>query len=160
MCADLLVRKMTRSDLPQVTEIDHALFGAQRFPTWPFSFEVYWREYHPEIGLVAETEGRLAGFIVGCLVIEEHNRSVLNLRHMGDRAQPVRQVGWIDMIGVEPDGQRAGVGRRLVEAFCQECSRAKVDVRAVAVEDDLRLRHFLESAGFKARDFVVYEKSR
>jgi len=157
VCADVYVREMARSDLPRVTEIDQALSGTKRFPTWPFSFDVYWREYKPEICFVAEAGGTLEGFIVGCLVVEEHNRSILNLRH-SDRPRPYSQVGWIDMIGVHPDSQHIGTGRRLVEAFCRQCSTANVAMRAVAGEDDLRLRSFLEAAGFRARAFVVYEK--
>ena len=160
MCAQIYVRKMTPSDLPQVIEIDQALFGSKRFPTWPFSFQVYWREYNPDIRLVAELGEKLAGFIVGCFVVEEHDRSVLSLRHSGEHGQPYRQVGWIDMIGVRPDSQGTGVGRKLVDSFCDECRRSNVDVRAVTTEDDLKLKRFLEAAGFKAREFAVYEKNR
>ncbi len=160
MSADIYVRKMVASDVPEVIEIDQALFGAKRFPTWPFSFQVYWREYNPDVRLVAETGQRLAGFIVGCFVVEEHDRSVLNLRHSGGSARPYRQVGWIDMIGVRPDNQGTGVGRKLVEAFCEQCSKANVDVRAVTIEEDQKLKHFLEAAGFKAREFAVYERNR
>jgi len=159
MNADVNVRKMSLSDFPGVTEIDQALFGQERLPTWPFPFEVYWREYRPDIRFVAETEGRLIGFIVGCLVVEDHNRSVLNLRHLGDKPRPSREVGWIDMIGVLPGSQHAGIGHMLVDAFCAECRFEKVEVRAVASEQDAKLRRFLEASGFEARDFVIYEKN-
>jgi len=157
MTEAVLIRKMTRSDTERVTEIDEALFGSQRFPTWPFSFQVYWREYSPDIGLVAEVGENVVGFIVGCLVVEDHNRSVLSLRR-SEQPRPAYQVGWIDMIGVQPGSQNAGVGSRLVQAFCSECKSANVSVRAVARENDARLRHFLEAAGFRTRDLLIYEK--
>ena len=156
MCADVRVREMPQADLAEVTAIDEALFGPQRFPTWPFSFDVYRREYRPDIAFVAEVGGKLAGSIVGCMVLEEHNRSVLNLRHTERR--PFSQVGWIDMIGVRPNSQHSGVGRELVEAFCRRCKSMNVAVRAVASEHDARLRRFLEAGGFKARDFLTYER--
>ncbi len=156
MGAEVLIREMVASDLTTVTEIDEALFGAQRFPTWPFSFEVYRSEYRPDISLVAEIGGKVVGFVVGCLVLEEHSRSVLSLRHSEPR--PYAQVGWIDMIGVSPVSQHSGVGRELVEAFCHRCSSLNVAIRAVASDGDVRLRKFLEGAGFAARDFVIYER--
>ena len=113
------------------------------------STNVCWREYNPDIRLVAEVGGSLAGFVVDCFVVEEHDRSVLSLRRSGEQGKPYRQVGWIDMIGVRPDSQGLRVGSRLVEALCEECSRAKVDVRAVTTEDDQKLKQFLESAGFR-----------
>ena len=158
MNADLSIRKMLRTDLSAVTVIDQRLFGKERFPTWPFSFEVYWREYSPDISLVADTGDRLAGFIVGCVVVEEHSRSVLNLRR-SEKPRPVSRVGWIDMIGVLPDSQHSGVGRRLVESFCSECESMGIPVRAVTTEHDARLRRFLDSIGFKVREFMIYERN-
>ena len=152
------VREMTRDDLPRVNAIDSLLFGEARLPTWPFSFEAYWAEYRPDIRLVAESSGRVIGFIVGTVVVEEHSYSVLNLRHAANRPPRYSQVGWIDMVGVHPEYQHAGIGRGLVDAFSQECKRLNVAVKGIAGEHDLRLRHFLEAAGFKAGQLVVYEK--
>ena len=158
MYASIEVRELKRSDLERVLEIDRALSGAGRFPTWPFSFGVYWREYRPDISLVAEVDGVVAGFIVGCMALEEHGRSILNLGGQG-RPRPISHVGWIDMIGVDPGHQQAGLGRRMVQEFCSRCNSANVAARAVVREDDARLRHFLESVGFKARDYILYEKA-
>ena len=158
MGAETVVRKMTRTDLPRVNEIDRLLFGEARLPTWPFSFEAYWAEYRPDISLVAEVSGTVAGFIVGTIVVEEHSYSVLNLRHAANRPPRYSQVAWIDMVGVHPDSQRAGTGHRLLEAFCAECKAIDVAVKGIAGEHDARLRHFLEAAGFKAEELVIYEK--
>jgi ribosomal protein S18 acetylase RimI-like enzyme len=158
MCADVATRKMVPADLDQVNEIDRRLFGKERLPTWPYTFEVYWRQYRPDIRLVAEADGIIVGFIVGSLVIEEHSYSVLNLRYSKDGPRRYSEVGWIDMIGVDPEQQAAGIGARLVDAFCAECKALDVAVRGVATEHDDRLRRFLERMGFKARELVVYER--
>jgi len=152
----VLIRKMTRSEVERVAKIDEALFGTARLPTRPFSFRVYWREYSPDISFVAEVGQNVVGFIVGCLLMEDHNQSVLNLRH-SDQPRAAYQVGWIDMIGVQPRSQNAGIGRQLVEAFCAQCRLTNVAVRAVGREKDVRLGRLLEAAGFRARDLLIYE---
>jgi ribosomal protein S18 acetylase RimI-like enzyme len=156
--AGVTIRKMAESDLPRVNEIDRMLFGQRRVPTWPFSFAVYWDRYKPERSFVAEAGGQVAGFLVGSVVVEEHSQSVLNLKPSAAGPPEYRQVAWIDMIGVDPAYQSAGLGRSLVDAFCSECDRLNVPVKGVAREDDARLRGFLEKAGFKAAELIVYER--
>jgi ribosomal protein S18 acetylase RimI-like enzyme len=156
--AEIAIRKMAPSDLDGVNEIDRRLFGKQRLPTWPYTFEVYWRQYRPDIRLVAETDGRVAGFIVGSLVVEEHSSSVLHLRHSEGGPGRYSQVGYIDMIGVDPARQSAGIGAALVDAFCAECKALNLGVRGVATEHDSGLRQFLERMGFKARELMVFER--
>jgi ribosomal protein S18 acetylase RimI-like enzyme len=156
--ARVKIRKMNQADLPTVKATDLLLFGDSRLPTWPFSFEEYWTAYRPDISFVAELDGRVAGFIVGTVVVEEHSYSVLNLRKASARPPRYRQVGWIDMIGVHPEHQHSGIGRSLVEAFCSECGRINAVVKGVAAADDDRLKRFLETAGFKLGNLVVYER--
>ena len=114
---EVKVRPMVETDLPRVNEIDRMLFGDQRVPTWPFSFEVYWTVHEPKLKLVAEVSNQVVGFVVGTIVEEEHSLSVLNLRHSIGRPTKTRLVGWIDMIGVDIQSQGLGVGRTLVQAF-------------------------------------------
>ncbi|MGA8849264.1 MAG: GNAT family N-acetyltransferase [Dehalococcoidia bacterium] len=155
---DIKVRRMVDADLPQVNAIDRLLFGKERVPTWPFSFESYWALYHPELSFVAEAGGRVVGFIAGNLVEEEHSQSILSLRRTIDRPSRHRKVGWIDMIGIDPAYQHMGIGRGLVEAFDEECKRSDAVMRGIARESDERLRNFLASIGFKRSDLVVYER--
>ncbi len=155
---DIKIRRMVEGDLPRVNEIDRLLFGEERVPTWPFSFEAYWALYHPKLSFVAEVGGRVVGFVVGNIVQEEHTQSVLSLRHTIDRPSRHRQVGWIDMIGIEPGYQHMGIGRGLVEAFHEECKRNDAVMRGIAKDSDVRLTKFLATAGFKKSDLVVYEK--
>jgi ribosomal protein S18 acetylase RimI-like enzyme len=155
---NIKIRRMVEADLPQVNEIDRLLFGEERVPTWPFSFEAYWALYHPRLSFVAEAGGKVVGFIVGTVVEEEHSQSVLSLRHTIDRPSRHRRVGWIDMIGIDPGYQHMGIGRGLVEAFDEECKRSDAVMRGIAKESDVRLRNFLASVGFKSSDLVVYER--
>jgi len=156
--ADVKIRRMVEADLPRVNEIDRLLFGEERVPTWPFSFESYWALYRPELSFVAEVGGRVVGFIVGTLEKEEHSQSVLSLRHTIEPPSRHRKVGWVDMIGLDPGYQHMGIGRGLVEAFHEECQRSDAVMRGISRESDKRLRNFMASVGFKSSDLVIYER--
>jgi ribosomal protein S18 acetylase RimI-like enzyme len=155
---EVKIRAMVDSDLPRVNEIDRMIYGDDRVPTWPFSFETYWNVHKPRLSLVAEVGGKVAGFVVGTIAEVEQGQSVLNLRHTIERPSTHRRVGWIDMIGIDPASQHMGVGRSLVTAFCEECRRVDAVAKGIAKENDARLRSFLSAAGFKPTDLVVYEK--
>jgi ribosomal protein S18 acetylase RimI-like enzyme len=61
-------------------------------------------------------------------------------------------------MGVSPRHQSKGIGRMLVEAFCQECQKRGVKVRVVVVGDDKRLVGFWKSVGFQKGNLISYEK--
>jgi len=156
--SEVEIRKMLDSDLPRVNAIDSSLFDKERVPTWPFSFEVYWRVYRPDISFVARVEGEVAGFIVGNIVEEGHGQSIMRLSHTIADFSRHRWVGWIDMIGIDPAYQHRGIGRKLVDAFHEECKRSNAVMRGIARESDERLNNFLVAMGFKKWDIVYYEK--
>ncbi|NYT02549.1 MAG: ribosomal protein S18-alanine N-acetyltransferase [Methanosarcinales archaeon] len=58
--ADLIIRQFEPQDLPQVMDLDREVFGGYS----PQIFTTFY-EYHPRTILVAESSGRLAGFILG-----------------------------------------------------------------------------------------------
>ncbi len=155
---EVRIRPMVDTDLPRVNEIDRMLFGDERVPTWPFSFEAYWSVYRPKLSLVAEMSNRVVGFVVGNIVPEEQSQSVLSLRHSPDRPTHHRRVGWIDMIGIDPESQGGGIGRKLVDAFYEQCKQSDAAVKGIARENDERLKKFMASVGFKSSGLVVYEK--
>ena len=152
------IREMVETDLARVYAIDQLLFGKERTPTWPFSFESYWHVYRPEIRFVAELGDEIVGFAVGNIVEEEHNQSVTSLRHTVSDFNRHRWIGWIDMIGINPAYQHRGIGRGLVDAFHAECKRRDAVMRSVSRESDDRLKSFLEAMGFRKWDIATYEK--
>ena len=156
--ADVKIRRMVEADLPRVNEIDRLLFGEERVPTWPFSFESYWALYHPDLSFVAEAGGRVVGFIVGTVVEEGHSQSVLSLRRTIAPPSQHRKVGWIDMIGIDPGYQRMQIGRALGEACYEDCRRSAAVIRLIVRESDKRLRSFLASVDFKSSGLVIYER--
>jgi len=49
-----------------------------------------------------------------------------------------------------------GIGRRLVEKFCEVCERNKVDVQVLLREDDEQLRKFFSILDFSRGNMVNF----
>jgi ribosomal protein S18 acetylase RimI-like enzyme len=66
--------------------------------------------------------------------------------------------GWIHMVVVHPNYRHLGIGRRLVEAFCEVCEQKKVDAQVLLRDGDEHLRSFFTFRGFRNGDMVTLEK--
>ena len=141
--AEVIIRRMTEADLDRIKDIDRALVGPDRALSWPLRVEAHWWVYRPMMNFVAEIGDEVVGFLLGDIRGAEYG---------------VDTSGWIDMMGVVPKYQGRGVGRMLVEAFCEECQKNEVRVRVVVREDDKRLISFWTSVGLKRGKLVSYER--
>ncbi len=155
---DIKVRRMVEGDLPRVNEIDRSLFSKGRVTTWPFSFENYWKTYHPKLSFVAELKGEVLGFLVGIIGKEERSRSMLSHTFRAGPLYRGNQVGWIDMIGIRENCWHKGIGRSLIEAFQDECKRKDARMRINVRDNDKELREFLVGCGFIKSDIATYRK--
>ena len=155
---EIKIRKMVEADLETVSRIDRLTRGDDRFTTWPFSFESYWGIYHPSINFVAEVDGNVVGFVVGGIVKRKESESIFNLLHTEDPSSLHQLVGWMDMIGIDPEHRNIGIGRSLTEAFYRECKRRNAVMRIIAYNNDEKLGSFLESMGFTNSGVVIYKK--
>ena len=156
---NIKVRKMVADDLPRINEIDNLLAGRARVTTWPFSFEAYWEVFKPELTYVAEVDNEIVGFLVGYMKEMEGTHSIL--RQADAQVIPTshhKKVGWIEMIGIQPEYQNKGVGRFLVEAFSKECKDNNAAVNCLVRVDDDRLGKFYTRLGFRPWDTLVYIK--
>jgi len=136
------IRRMVGTDLDQVKAIDGALTGERRVLSWPLRVEAEWAVYRPALSFVAELGDEIAGFLLGDIRGAEYGTDI---------------SGWIDMMGVAPQYQHQGIGRRLVDTFREECKRNGVKARVVVREDDERLRRFWTSVGFQRGKLVSFE---
>jgi ribosomal protein S18 acetylase RimI-like enzyme len=152
------IRKMTERDLPKVIAVERFVVKENPKPIWPFSFESYWEIYNPDVSYVAEIDGKLAGFIVGKIVEPERRRSVFQRWHTGEPYTTPEMIGWVDMIGILPEYQRQGIGRRLLEAFYEECRKKGAVMRSVVYDNNDRFKAVLTDMGFKESNVVIYEK--
>ena len=155
---EVKIRKMVEADLEKVSRIDRSTRGDDRFTTWPFSFESYWGIYRPDIKFVAEVDGNVVGFVVGTIVQRKESESIFNLLHTEDPSSLHQLVGWMDMIGLDPDHRNVGIGSSLTEAFYQECKHRNAVMRIIAYHNDEKLGSFLESMGFVNSGVVIYKK--
>jgi ribosomal protein S18 acetylase RimI-like enzyme len=141
--AKVKIRGMMEADLERIKDIDRALVGPGRALSWPLTVEADWWLNRPMLNFVAEIGDEVVGFLLGDIRGAGYGTNV---------------SGWIDMMGVAPECQGRGIGRRLVEAFWKECQRNGVKVRVAVREDDERLTGFWTSVGFQKGNLVSYER--
>ena len=140
---DIKVRRMKPTDLPEILRIDSMLVGQKRSVTWQEKVENRWFADRPALNFVAEVRDKVVGFILGDVRGAEYGTPM---------------CGWIDVIGVETAWQRKGIGRRLIEVFCQWCQSNQVRTRIIIRQDDKGTRNFLMSVGFRKGDLVDFER--
>jgi ribosomal protein S18 acetylase RimI-like enzyme len=136
------IRRMINADLDKVKAIDRALAGERRALSWPLRVETEWAVYRPALSYVAELGDEIVGFLLGDIRGAEYGTDI---------------SGWIDMMGVAPQYQRQGIGRRLIETFREECKRNRVKAKVIVREDDERLTGFWTSVGFRRGKLISFE---
>jgi len=140
---EVRIRRMTPEDLPKILRIDSILTGKGRAVTWQESVETLWFAERPALNFVAEVRDKVVGFILGDVRGAEYGTPM---------------CGWIDVIGVHPGWQRKGIGKRLVETFCQWCQSNQLRTRIIIRQDDKRMQNFLMSQKFKKGPLVDFER--
>ena len=98
---EIQIRKIVETDLRIVMDIEQLLHDEGRKQIWPFSFESYWEILHPNVGLVAELDGDVVGFVIGKIVKLERRKSIFGRLHTGEPYSLREWVGWVDMIGIQ-----------------------------------------------------------
>lgn len=140
---EVKIRKLTPGDVPGIRNIDKKIVGKERALSYPQRVDRYLEMYFPPLSHVAEVDGAIVGFILGDVRGWEY-------------AMPAS--GWIDIIGVAPDYQRQGIGRKLIEVFVEECRRRNMKARAIIREGDERITRLFTAAGFQRGQLVDYER--
>ena len=155
---EIQIRKIVETDLRTVMDIEHVLREQGTKQIWPFSFESYWEIYHPNVGFVAEIDGKVVGFVVGKIGKPQRGKSLFRGLHTGEPYSLREWVGWVDMIGILPEHHHKGIGRILMEAFYEECKRHNAVMRSVVYDNNERFKSFLANMGFKESNVVIYER--
>jgi ribosomal protein S18 acetylase RimI-like enzyme len=97
-----------------------------------------------DLSCVAETDGKVVGFIWGRLAFA---------------GIPVDEVGIIHMLIVDPDYQKKGIAAKLVDALAKRCKERGVEtVRAVIDERHWELQNYFQGLGFKRSEMVIYTR--
>ena len=140
----IAVRPARPRDLDAVIAIDATATGIEKRSYWRSVFRRYAgsREAGRQF-LVAEMDGRVAGFVIG------------EVRDWEFGSPP---CGWVFGIDVRPDARQAGIGARLLDAICANFRRAGVaTVRTLLARDNTLVLSFFRSQGMMAGPFIPLE---
>ncbi len=97
-----------------------------------------------DLGLVAEIEGHVRGFILG------------KVTHVGE---PGTEVGQILILGVHPDYWRKGIAEELVQAMLGKYRGKGIRSARIAIDQrDKDLAAFFERMGFNVGHRIDYSK--
>ena len=140
----VVVRPLTRRDLDAVVRIDALHAGASKRRDRRAVFAKLVRG-PGRVGLGAEADGRLAGYVFGEVRAFEFGSS---------------PCGWVFAIGVDPRQARRGVASALLEAACERFRAARVArVRTMVRRTDIPVLSFFRARGFAGGPFVQLERN-
>jgi GNAT superfamily N-acetyltransferase len=142
---EIVVRPVEPVDLDAIVRIDEKLSGHTRKDYWRRRLELASLR-PPWMSVVAETDGRLVGFVFGWVGESEFG--------IGE------PTAWLDLIGVDPPYRGRGVGQALVERFVQSARELRA-IRTVATFIDLAqpdIREFFLRLGFRHGAMIHMER--
>lgn len=141
----LRVRALKRTDLDEVVRIDEAHTGARKPAYWQQVFDDYVGSHGGKrtFGLTVDGDHGLSGFLFGEVRAVE----------FGSEA-----AGWVFAVGVDPEGQRHGVGTALLaEARRRFAVMGVRHVRTMVRRNDVPILSFFRASGFVGGPFVQLE---
>lgn len=135
MNEELRIRPLDTVDIGDVTAIDEKITGKYRPEVWEKRISYSLRR-DPDAALVAETDGRVVGFMFGEVRSGEFGLD--------------EPTGWIEVLGVDPDFRGRAVGRRLADALLGHFRELGVrSVRTLVDESMEEIAGFFGSLGFE-----------
>ena len=143
---DVVVRPLEPSDVDAIVTIDEKLSGQTRKDYWRRRLEIASLR-PPWMSVVAETDGRLVGFLLGWVGESEFGIP-----------QP---TGWVDLIGVDPAYRSRGVARALLDRFVQSGRELRALERVATLIDlgQVDIREFFLRQGFQPGRMVQLERA-
>jgi len=138
------IRAVRRQDLDQVIAIDASVTGVEKRVYWLSVFRRYGDSGGPERQfLVAEVDGRVAGFIIG------------EVRDWEFGAPP---CGWVFAIDVAPEFRLGGIATRMLDALRVGFRRAGVrKLRTMLARENTLILSFFRSQGMMTGPFIPLE---
>lgn len=139
---DVTIRSLDDTDLGAVTALDERVTGSYRPDVWERRFAYYMRR-DPDASLVAESDGKLVGFMMGEIRSGEFGLE--------------EPTGWVEVIGVDPEARGQAIGRRLAESILEAFrGRGAVTVRTLVDEDQSGIGEFFAALGFEPAPVRTY----
>jgi GNAT superfamily N-acetyltransferase len=139
------VRPVEPSDADAIVRIDEKLSGQTRKDYWRQRLEIAALR-PPWMSLVAETDGRVVGFLFGWVGESEFGIAA--------------RTGWIDQIGVDPPYRGRGVAQTLVERFTRSGQELRSLTKVATLIDlgQADVREFFVRLGFHHGPMIHMER--
>ncbi|HET8744353.1 MAG TPA: GNAT family N-acetyltransferase [Ramlibacter sp.] len=141
----MTVRAVRRSDLDQVIALDAQETGLEKRDYWERVYKRYGRAVRGEQSwfLVAVTGSEIVGFVIG------------EVRDWEFGSPP---CGWLFAINISQEARLAGIGSRLMTAFCEALRAAGVrKLRTMLSRDNTLVLSFFRSQGMMAAPIIPLE---
>lgn len=139
------IRPLDELDISAIVAIDEAISGRYRPEVWERRISYYLRRA-PESSVVAEVDGKVAGFMLG-----EVRSGEFGLEE---------PTGWIEVLGVDPGQRSKALGRRMAERMLEYFhSEGAHSVRTLVDEDREDIRGFFASLGFEPSSLRPFVKT-
>lgn len=139
------VRPVNETDIGDIVAIDEKISGKYRPEVWENRILYYLRR-DPDSSVVAESQGRVVGFMLG-----EVRSGEFGLEE---------PTGWVEVLGVDPEARGGGIGRRLAEAMLAHFkAKGATTVRTLVDENMDGIAAFFRSMGFQPSRVMPFEKS-
>lgn len=136
------IREMGPEDVEGILGIERVTKGDKRAATYaPVPDSCIGGEL--DASVVAEAKGKLVGFVLGRVV-----RSPTELRG----------VAWIELVGILPEYQHQGIGRKMVESWKERCRKKGIKKVHIMINwRDWWMLSFFESLGFSRGDLTDFQ---
>ena len=136
------VRAMSEEDVEGILEIERRVRENYRAATYaPVPDSCIGGEIDNSV--VAEDGGRIVAFVLARIV-----RSPAELTN----------VAWIELIGILPEYQRRGIGKRMMDFWKDQCSRKGIHKVHIMINwRDWWMQSFFESQGFIRGELVDFQ---
>lgn len=135
------IRPLKAGDFEALVELDKKLVtGENRHDYWEKKFAVF-RMRHPNLSLVATKDDRVVGCVMGNISGWE----------FGVKAG----IGWVEMIGVDPEYQRSGIAKNLIMELLRQFKSLNVKkIYTILDGRNAGNRQFFYSVGFQEGQMV------
>lgn len=128
------IRPLDELDIDGIVRIDEKISGIYRPDVWEQRVMYYLRR-HPGLSQVAESGGKVIGFMLADVRAGEFGLEEPN--------------GWVERFGVDPDQRGKDLGRQLFDAVrAGYGERGVKTVRTLTDADDTVITGFLKALGF------------
>lgn len=132
---EVRVRPADEMDISAIVAIDEKIGGQYRPEVWERRIGYYLRR-DPEASVVAETDGRVVGFMLGEVRSGEFGIE--------------ETTGWVEHLGVDPGFRGRAVGRQMLDAMLEHFRRRGARSVQTLVDEEMgEIRSFFSALGFQ-----------